>query len=123
MTAIQIPNSHYEHRLRYSTDWYHSDFIAGFAAMVQHDAHITTPYYKNSNRVLMVFTPYPNNPVNEILPHGDRTNFVSVVWNRQHYAVLYYGIDKHSEPVFDGLNQDIRFWQGHIIHTVKTYGL
>ena len=91
--------------------------------MVQHDAHITTPYYKNSNWVLMVFTPYPNNPVNEILPHGDRTNFVSVVCNRQHYAVLYYGIDKHSVTVFDGLNQDIRFWQGHIIHTVKTYGL
>jgi hypothetical protein len=25
--------------------------------------------------------------------------------------------------VFDGLNQDIRKWQDHIIHTVKTYGL
>jgi len=29
MTGIRIPNSQYEHRLRYSTDWYHSDFITG----------------------------------------------------------------------------------------------
>ena len=51
------------------------------------------------------------------------THFVSVVWNRQHYTVLYYDIDKCSVTVFDGLNQDIRKWQDHIIHTVKTYGL
>ena len=123
MTGIRIPNSQYEHRLWYSKDWYHSDFIAGFAAMVQHDAHITTPNFKNSDRVLMVFTPYPNNPVNEILPYGDTTHVVSVVWNRLHYAVLYYDIDKRSVTVFDGLNQDIRKWQDHIIHTVKAYGL
>jgi hypothetical protein len=108
MTAIRIPNSQYEHRLRNSTDWYHSDFIAGFAALVKHDAHITTPNYKSSDQMLMVFTPYPNNPVNEILPYGSTTHFVSVVWNRQHYAVLYYDINKRSVTVFDGLNQDIR---------------
>ena len=121
MTWIQSPNSLNEHRLRYSTDWYTSDFIAGFAALVQHDAHITTPNYKNSDQVLMVFVPYPNNPVKEMLPYSDTTHFVPVVWNRQHYAVLYYDIDKKSVTVFDGLNQDIRKWQDHIIHTVKTY--
>jgi hypothetical protein len=87
--AIIIGNSQYQHSLRYSTDWYSSDFIAGFAAMVQHDAHMTIPNYKNSDRVKMVFTPYPNNPVTEILSYGDTTHFVSVVWNAQHYAVLY----------------------------------
>jgi len=121
MTGIQSPNCLYEHRLRYSTDWYSSDFIAGFAALVQHDAHITTPNYKNSDQVLMVFVPYPNNPVKEMLPYSHTTHFVPVVWNRQHYAVLYYDIDKKSVTVFDGLNQDIRKWQDHIIHTVKTY--
>jgi hypothetical protein len=40
MPAILIPNSHYEHELRYSTEWYISGFIAGFAAVVQHDTHI-----------------------------------------------------------------------------------
>jgi hypothetical protein len=77
MTGIQIPNSQYKHWLRYSTDWNHSDFIAGFAAMVQHDAHITTPNYKNSDRVLMVFTPYPNNPVNEGMVHAWVAHFVT----------------------------------------------
>jgi hypothetical protein len=71
----------------------------------------------------MVFTPYPNKPVNEILPYVSMMHFVSVVWNHQHYAVLYYDINKCSVTVFDGLNQDIRKWQDHIIHTVKTYGL
>ncbi len=70
-----------------------------------------------------MFTPYPNNPVNEILPYGSMTHFVSVEWNRQHYAVLYYDINKRSVTVFDGLSQDIHKWQDHIIHTVKTYGL
>ncbi len=119
--GIIIPNSQYEHRLRCSTDWYSSDFIAGFAALVKHDAHITTPNYKSSDRVLMVYTPYPNKPVNEILPYGSTTHFVSVVWNRQHYTVLYYDIDERSVTVFDGLNQDIRKWQDHAKLTVRTY--
>jgi hypothetical protein len=123
ITTIKIPNSKYEHRLWYSTDWYHSDFIAGFATLAQHDAHITTPNYKSSDRVLLVFTLYPNKPVNEILPYGNTTHFVSVVWNDSHYAVLYYDIDERTVTVFDGLNYDIRNWQEHIIHTVKTYGL
>jgi hypothetical protein len=123
ITSIKIPNSQYEHRLRYSTDWYRSDFIAGFATLAQHDAHITTPNYKSSDRVLLVFTPYPKNPVSEILPYGNITHFLSVVWNDSHYAVLYYDIDKRTVTVFDGLNIDISNWQEHIIHTIKTYGL
>ena len=73
--------------------------------------------------MLIVLTPYPNNPVNEILPYGSTMHFVSVVWNSQHYAVLYYDIDECTVPVFDGLNKDIPNWQEHIFHTVKTYGL
>ena len=79
MTGILIPNTRYENELRFSTKWYISGFIAGFAAMVQHDAHFTTPTYKNSDCVLMVFTPYPDNLVKVILPFGDKTHFVSVV--------------------------------------------
>jgi hypothetical protein len=121
MSGILIPNTRYENELRFSTKWYISGFIAGFTAMVEHDAHITTPKYKNSDRVLMVFTPYPNNPLNEILPYGNATHFVSFAWNREHFAVLYYDIEKRIVTVFDGLHQDIRKWQDHIIHTVKTY--
>jgi len=70
-----------------------------------------------------VFTPYPKNPVSEILPYGNITYFLSVVWNDSHYAVLYYDIDERTVTVFDGLNKDICTWQEHIIHTIKTYGL
>ena len=37
--------------------------------------------------------------------------------------VNIYDIEKRSVTVFDGLHQDIRKWQGHIVNTVKTYGL
>ena len=97
-TAILIGNSQYEHSLWNSTDWYSSDFVAGFAAMVQHEAHMTTPNYQTSNRVMIMFTPYSNKPVTEILPYGDRTHFVSVVWYEQLYAVLYYNIEKRCHP-------------------------
>jgi len=102
-TAIRTPNSLFEHRLRYSSDWYDFDFIAGFAALLQHDAHISIPNYKTSDRIMMVFTPYPNKPVNKILPYGDTTHFVSVVYNRLHFAVLYYDIDECTVTVFVGL--------------------
>jgi hypothetical protein len=121
--AIRIPNSLYEHRLRLSSDWYDVNFIAGFAALLQHDAHISIPNYKSSDRLMMVFTPYPNKPVNEILPYGKMTHFVPVVCNRLHFAVLNYDIDEHTVTVFDGLNQKIIKWQDHFILTVKTYGL
>ncbi len=48
---------------------------------------------------------------------------MSVVFHKQHYAVLYYNIANRSVTVFDGLNMDIQKWQDHVIHTVKTYGL
>jgi len=86
---------------------------------------ITSPYQttRGSDRIMIVFTPYPNKQVNEILPYGSMTHFVSVVYNRQHFAVLYYDINGHTATVFDGLNQKISKWQDHIFHTVKTYEL
>jgi hypothetical protein len=71
----------------------------------------------------MVTTAYPNEQVKEIRPYGSATHFVSVVYNRQHFAVLYYDINGRTVTVFDNLNQKISKWQDHIIHTVKTYGL
>ncbi len=58
LSAIRIPNSQLEHRLRFSSDWYDSGFIYGFAALLQHDAHISIPNYRSPDRIMMVFTPY-----------------------------------------------------------------
>jgi len=72
---------------------------------------------------MLVTTAYPNEQVKETRPYGSATHFVSVVYNRQHFAVLYYDINGRTVTVFDGLDQKISKWQDHIIHTVKTYGL
>jgi hypothetical protein len=91
--------------------------------MIQHDALLSTPNYSNADRVMMVFCTYPKRQVMEILPYGNATHFVSIVFHKQYYAVLYYNIANCSVTVFNGLNMDIHKWQDHGIHTVKTYGL
>jgi hypothetical protein len=118
-----VGNSSYKHHLRFSQDWYGTELITGFAVMIQLDAHLSTPNYKNADRVMLVFCTYPKRQVTEILPYGNATHFVSVVFHEQHYAVLYYNFVDCSVTVFDGLNMDIQKWQDHDIHTVKTYGL
>jgi hypothetical protein len=100
-----------------------SEFITGFAIIIQHDAHLSIPNCKNADRVMMVFCTHPKRQVTEILPYGNAMHFVSVVFHKQHYAVLYYNIANCSVTVFDGLNMDIQKWQDHDIHTVKTFGL
>jgi hypothetical protein len=118
---VTVGNSSYEHDLRFSQDRYGAEFITGFIVMIQHDAHLSTPNYKNADRVMMAFCTYPKRQVTEILPYGNATQFVSIVFHKQHYAVLYYNIANCSVNGFDGLNMDIQKWQDHVIHTVKTY--
>jgi hypothetical protein len=65
---VTVGNSLYEHHLRLSQDWYGTEFITGFTVMIQHDAHLSTPNYKNADRVMMMFYTYPKRQVTEILP-------------------------------------------------------
>ena len=60
---VVVGNKTYEHSLRNTLNWYKSKFILGFVAMVAHDAHMSAPPFKTKNRVMMVFTPYPNKPI------------------------------------------------------------
>ena len=120
---VMVGNSSYVHGLRNTQEWYTDNFIYGFCALVQHDAHMRLAPYKIKHMVKMVFSQYPDAPIKEILPHGDATHFVSVVFNDNHFAVLYYDIAKHKVSVFDGLNMKITLWQTHAIHTIKKYGL
>jgi hypothetical protein len=89
---VMVENSLYKHRLRFSQDWYGTEFINGFAVMIQHDAHLSIPNYKNADRVMMIFCTYPKRQVTEILLYGNSTHFVSVAFQEQHYAALYYNI-------------------------------
>ncbi len=79
LSAIRIPNSQLDHRLRFSSDWYDDGFIHGFAAIVQHDAHISIPNYKSSDRIMLVTTAYPNEQVKETRPYSSATHFVSIM--------------------------------------------
>jgi hypothetical protein len=56
----------------------------------------------------MVSTHYPIKPILEVLGYGDTMHFVSVVFNMDHFAVLYYDIAKCTLTVFDGLNASIK---------------
>jgi hypothetical protein len=85
--AVKIGNETYVHHLWTTIDWYSTEFIAEFMTMIQHDAHMTIPPFKTEDLIMMVSTPYPNKPFLEVLGYGDRTHFVSVVFNMDHFAV------------------------------------
>jgi hypothetical protein len=89
--------------------------------MIQHDTHMTLPPFKTEVWIMMVSTPYPNKPILEILGYGDTAHFVSVVFNTDLFSVLYYGIAKCTVTVFNSRNASIKYWQDHIIHTIKLY--
>ncbi len=121
--ALKIGNETYLHCLWTTKDWFSTEFIAGFMTMIQHDTHMTIPPFKNEDRIMMVFTPYPNKPILEFLSYGATMHFVSVVFNTDHFGVLYYDIAKCTVTVFGGLNYNIKNWKDHIIHTIKLYGM
>ena len=60
---VLVGNSSYVHGLRNTQKWYPDNFIYGFCALVQHDAHMRTAPYKIAHRVKMVFTQYPDAPI------------------------------------------------------------
>ncbi len=121
--AVETGNEIYVNCLWTTKDWFSTEFIAGFMTMILNDVHMTKPPFKTEDWIMMVSTPYPNKPILEILGYGDRTHFVCVVFNTDHFAVLYYDIAKCTVTVFDGLNASIKNWQVHIIHTIKLYGM
>jgi hypothetical protein len=58
---VIVGNKAYEHHLwNIYLNWYESKFIIGFIAMMAHNAHMSAPPFKTKDRVMMVFTPYPN---------------------------------------------------------------
>ena len=123
MRAIMLPNKNFFNHLTVSEDWYPMEFIQGFVLIATHDAHMTPPIHPTGHKVMPVFTPFPKQAVSKILSYGDNTHFVSVVFGRGHFALLYYDIAGQSVKVYDGLNYDLETWLDHILHTIQTYGL
>jgi len=125
---LPVGNQAYFIRLRKKRTWYSQMFMTGFAAFVQHDAHVSTPPYKNLHHRIMLVSRTSYSPVktltqDHILEKGDATHFVSVAWKQSHFVVLYYDIVNREVIVYDGLRMWIRNWEMQIVGTIKLFGL
>ena len=117
-------DSYIKRKILKSNEWFSHMFINGFLALVQHDAHISRPLYKDNNDIIkLVYRDYALNENESTFDHGDATHFVSVAFKHLHFVVLYYDIDKRQVIVFDGLNGSITYWSKQIINTIKMFGL
>ena len=126
--VLPVGNQAYFIRLRNKRTWYSQTFMTGFAAFVQHDAHVSTPLYKNLHHRIMLVSRTSYSPVktltqDHILEKGDATHFVSVAWKKSHFVVLYYDIVNREVIVYDGLRMRIRNWEMQIVSTIKLFGL
>jgi len=92
MALVIVGNDNWVDGLKMTDDWYLEAFISRLTALANHDAHMTTVTFPTDDQVKLVLTPYPNKPIMETLPRGDATHFVSVIFNSNHFAVLYYDI-------------------------------
>jgi hypothetical protein len=108
--AIFVGNDKYVNKMRNATTWWGNDFIQGFLAMTQHDAHMLEPEYKIDHRILMV---HINNcsGVTILRAYRDPTHLVSISWASSHFVVLYFDIANCTVTVFDGLSMRITNWE------------
>jgi hypothetical protein len=93
-------------------------FIQGFIAMANHDIHCKPPPFKKQDmKIKVVITPSPKAEVEPewVLSCDNATHFLC--------PVLLYNLQECTVTVFDGLYMEIKQWEHHIVHTLKTYGI
>ena len=106
IVTIPIGDTAYNHRHRNTNNWFGLIFITGFVGLVQHDAHMLVPPFKNPEKRIMLVskTSYlPPKTPNDLLDHGDATHLVSVAYNKSHFVVLQYDILNQEVIVYDDL--------------------
>jgi len=126
MAGLLVGNEKYVNKYRNTEAWFTHGFVNGFNALVQHNAHMTEPPYRNDHRVLLVYKDYKETfamTSADIQTYGDATHMVSVAFGDSHFAVLYYDIHNRHVTVFDGLRYPISTWEKQIVATIKGYGL
>ena len=124
-SRVWLPDDKLIDRYISSQDWYETEFIQGFALLVLHDAHSRQPPHPTDHLVMPVVNMYPNSAIHKVQKFDvvNTTHFVSVVFAKNHFAVLYYDLAGRTVSVFDGLDWDVKNWTQHITHTLMTYGL
>ena len=124
-SRVWLPDKKLIDRYYVAQDWYETEFIMGFVFLSIHDTHTSQPLHPSDHKVLPVITMYPNSVIHNIknFDVDNTTHFVSVVFAKNHFALLYYDLAGCTVSVFDGLEYDIKTWSQHISHTLWTYGL
>ena len=123
-SRVWLPDQKLIDRYYVSQDWYETEFIMGFSLLSIHDTHTSQPLHPTDHKVMPVITMYPNSVIHKkTFDVVNTTHFVSVVFAKQHFAVLYYDLAGRTVSVFDGLDMDVKTWSQHISHTLWTYGL
>ena len=95
--------------------WWHSDFIATFAALAAHHDHKTTG---KPSSVQLIHIPYPNAIVEESEKRDIGTEvevIASVVHDVDHFAVLELNLVESVVQVVDGLYFDVERWIKHVV--------
>ncbi len=121
--SVFVGNEKYVHKMRNTIMWWWwgNDFIQGFIALTQHDAHMFEPEYKNDHRILMVHCNNRNGDY-VLQEFRDATHLVSVAWASSHFVVLYFNIANSTVTVFDRLSMCITNWEQDIVLILKNYG-
>ena len=91
LRVIFVGKNKYLHKMRNTMTWWGNGFIQEFIAMMQHDAHMFEPEYKNDHRILMVHS-NNRNGVTVLCGYRDPTHLVSVSWASSHFVMLYFDI-------------------------------
>jgi len=113
---ISIPDEPYLKACSTTQMWWHSDFIATFAALSAHQHHKTS---EKHSHVKLIHVPYPNGIVEESEKRDldpEIKVIASVVHDVDHFAVLEVVLGSKVVNVVDGLSVDIRRWIKHVIN-------
>eukprot|EP00956_Cyclotella_meneghiniana_P011435 scaffold16047_cov34-Cyclotella_meneghiniana.AAC.1 len=113
---LSIPDEPYLKACSTTQMWWHSDFIATFAALSAHQHHKTS---EKHSHVKLIHVPYPNGIVEESEKRDldpEIKVIASVVHDVDHFAVLEVVLGSKVVNVVDGLSVDIRRWIKHVIN-------
>ena len=112
---LSIPDEKYLLSCSNTIMWWHSDFIATFAALAAHQDHFTVG---KTTRVQLMHIPYPNAIVRE----SEKSDLApsieiiaSIVHDVDHYAVLEVNLSDKVVTVVDGLGVSTERWLNHVI--------
>ena len=124
--SVYVPSKEFYQYYVRTMAWWEQGFIQGFIAMASHDVHCEPPPFKKQDmKIKVVITPSPKAEVEPewVLSCDDAIHFLCPAFSSSHFVVLLYNLQECTVTVFDGLYMEIKQWEHHIVHTLKTYGI